>query len=155
MLRSFDYAAELSRIDHEQATGDADEHDQALAREWAERNRRGVPRRATARPRRAEVDEVLLDGYAADKAVYEAVYEARNRPAWLPIPLAALRTAPCAARRPEEVARGSCAELALPVSDRRPGPARRRAARRPARVLGAHPHDGGVTVRTLKPLPRR
>jgi maltokinase len=89
MLRSFDYAAELSRVDHEQATGDADENDQALAREWSERNR-GAFLEGYRKASPAEVDEVLLAAYATDKAVYEAVYEARNRPAWLPIPLAAL-----------------------------------------------------------------
>ena len=89
MLRSFDYAAQLSRIDHEQATGDADAHDEERAREWAQRNLTAFVagyRDASG----SEVDEVLLTAYAADKAVYEAVYEARNRPAWLPIPLAAL-----------------------------------------------------------------
>ncbi|WP_148574607.1 maltokinase N-terminal cap-like domain-containing protein [Nocardioides caldifontis] len=89
MLRSFDYAAEVSRRDHEQATGDTDSHAQERAREWAARNTTAFLagyRDATS----ADVDQVLLTAYATDKAVYEAVYEARNRPGWLSIPLAAL-----------------------------------------------------------------
>jgi maltokinase len=35
-------------------------------------------------------DRVILTAYLVDKAAYEAVYEKRNRPDWLPIPMAAL-----------------------------------------------------------------
>ena len=92
MVRSFDYAAELSRTDHEQATGDADANDAERAREWAQRNIQAFVRgyREAAQAEMDELDEVMLTAYAADKAVYEAVYEARNRPGWLPIPLGAL-----------------------------------------------------------------
>lgn len=35
-------------------------------------------------------DSTILSAYLVDKAAYEAVYERRNRPDWLPIPMAAL-----------------------------------------------------------------
>jgi maltokinase len=86
MLRSFDYAGHHRVIE----TG----YDQQLsyrAGEWSDRNRdafcTGYAEAAGADPR---THDVLLRAFEADKAVYEAVYEARNRPAWLPIPLASL-----------------------------------------------------------------
>ncbi len=45
-----------------------------------------VRRPGTALPHE---EGVLVAAYVADKTVYECVYEARNRPSWLPIPLAA------------------------------------------------------------------
>ncbi len=89
MLRSFSYAAELSRLDRQQAVADDEGLVADRAREWASRNRKAFLdgyQQASG----AELDSTLITAYAADKAVYEAVYEARNRPAWLSIPLAAL-----------------------------------------------------------------
>jgi maltokinase len=86
MLRSFEYAGHHRVIE----TG----FDQQLnyrAGEWSTRNRNafltGYARAAGTDPRE---HAVLLRAFEADKAVYEAVYEARNRPSWLPIPLASL-----------------------------------------------------------------
>jgi predicted trehalose synthase len=35
-------------------------------------------------------NRALIDAFEIDKALYETVYEARNRPDWLGIPVAAL-----------------------------------------------------------------
>jgi maltokinase len=90
MLRSFDYAAEGSLRDRIDGAGDLDDRAAQDTREWANRNveafLHGYDQVCVE-----DLDESLLTAYAVDKAVYEAVYEARNRPAWLPIPLAALR----------------------------------------------------------------
>ncbi|MDJ1134858.1 maltokinase N-terminal cap-like domain-containing protein [Streptomyces iconiensis] len=82
MLRSFDYAA----CQRTASPGDT------WSREWAEANRAaycaGYAEACGSDPRE---EAVLLRAYETDKAVYEVLYEARNRPAWLGVPMSAIR----------------------------------------------------------------
>ncbi|MGW4518202.1 maltokinase N-terminal cap-like domain-containing protein [Streptomyces sp. NPDC004393] len=77
MLRSFDYAAHSAG---------------PPAPRWATACRAaycsGYAEVAGHDPR---TEPVLLRAYETDKAVYEVLYEARHRPDWLPVPMAAIR----------------------------------------------------------------
>ena len=91
MLRSFDYAAQ-SVVKDLHAADDPGPQIIYRAREWRLRNRTAFLEgyvEARNAPLTAD-EEALIDAYEADKAVYETVYEARNRPSWLDIPLAAV-----------------------------------------------------------------
>jgi maltokinase len=98
MLRSFDYAAlYLLHGDpglREALPGASPEHFELLenrALEWAAHNRAAFCRGyATAGGPDPAAHGVLLRALEYDKAVYEALYEARNRPSWLEIPLRSL-----------------------------------------------------------------
>jgi maltokinase len=94
MLRSFDYAARHEALRHPE-----DQRLAAVASEWASRCQdafcsgyaqiMGGPSISGLLGSRSP----LLRALTLQKAVYEAVYEARHRPEWLPIPLAAIAEA--------------------------------------------------------------
>lgn len=87
MLRSFDYAAH-----HLLSEGGQPSNQLAYrAQEWAHRSRNafcaGYLDAGGIDPRE---DPMLLKVFELDKAVYEVLYEARNRPGWLPVPLGSI-----------------------------------------------------------------
>ena len=78
MLRSFDYAAH---------SGGAT----PASRAWARANRRAYQAGyGEATGTELGTQAALLRVFETDKAVYEVLYEARHRPSWLPIPMAAI-----------------------------------------------------------------
>ena len=89
MLRSFDYAAR-----HQLLERPDDRRLQAKALAWAAQCSdafcAGYASASGSDPR---ASGPLLRALIFSKAVYEAVYEARHRPGWLPIPLAAIAEA--------------------------------------------------------------
>lgn len=79
MLRSFDYAS---------AVGGAPE-----GSGWAASCQAAFLDSYAAAPGTVPLDPALLRALVLDKAVYESIYEARNRPDWLPVPLAGIDAA--------------------------------------------------------------
>ncbi|MDB1088287.1 maltokinase [Streptomyces sp. ACA25] len=88
ILRSFDYAACQNRAAG--AWGDA----------WARASRHAFCRGyAEAGGTDPLAQPELLRAFETDKAVYEVLYEARHRPAWLHIPMTAIRRLAAGAHR--------------------------------------------------------
>jgi len=85
MLRSLDYAARF-QLAAQSGTGQA-----TAARDWVRRNQTafcaGYARAGGTDPGK---HGILVRALTLDKAVYEVMYEARNRPSWLPIPLGSI-----------------------------------------------------------------
>lgn len=85
MLRSYEYAAYQPLISD---GAEPDDSSSELAGRWIESNRTAFCDGYTAAGGHDPRQQVaLLAAYELDKAVYEAAYEAKYRPAWLPIPL--------------------------------------------------------------------
>jgi maltokinase len=77
MLRSFDYAA--ASVTGPGSAGWAEECRQAFLRGYAGGEL-------------SPADAAAVRAYEADKAIYEVIYEVRNRPDWVSIPLGAVAT---------------------------------------------------------------
>ncbi|MBA8817174.1 putative trehalose synthase [Microbacterium halimionae] len=79
MLRSFDYAGAVG--------GSSD----GLG--WAATCRAAFLDGYSSAAVSVDLDPLILRALVLDKAVYESIYEARNRPEWLPVPLAGIDAA--------------------------------------------------------------
>ncbi|UWX97579.1 1,4-alpha-glucan branching protein GlgB [Arthrobacter zhaoxinii] len=186
MLRSIDYAAGVAMIDGAAGEGESEE----AVRQRSESARRWAAAAADAFLRGYEKEtgttinrsDPLFLALWLDKALYEVVYEMRNRPRWISVPAAAVRFI---LTKADEAARqdGSKEESTVnkprksrstsataepqvpdvPVStDPIPVPedvlqaVSEGSYYQPHAVLGAHLDESGtvVTIRTLRPLAR-
>ncbi len=88
MLRSFDYAAgHVALHSEEPRIGE-------LARHWAQECRTAfLAGYETAAGADLGDHGLLMEALWLDKALYEVVYETRNRPSWIDVPLSAVRSA--------------------------------------------------------------
>ncbi|MFD9942189.1 phosphotransferase [Nonomuraea sp. NPDC059023] len=85
MLRSFDYAARHLLAGHPEA-----DRLEPRAADWSAHNRAAFLTGYRSGGGNLDTAQVpLLRAFELGKAVYEVVYEARNRPSWISIPLAA------------------------------------------------------------------
>ncbi len=92
MLRSFDYAARIVERDLAEPSAEGAQIGYR-AEEWVARNSEAFLTgyaEVLGRPLTGQ-EETLIAAYVVDKAIYETVYEARNRPGWQDIPLAAIQ----------------------------------------------------------------
>ncbi|MGB5936931.1 MAG: 1,4-alpha-glucan branching protein GlgB [Ornithinimicrobium sp.] len=167
MLRSFDYAAGSIKIEHEL---DRSAWAAAVRSAFLDGYREGGGADPAAHAQ-------LLDALELDKALYEVIYEARNRPSWVTIPVQAIghllarhsaenTDAPSLtdhgepADAPDDPIRStqettvntSTGPTALPLPMDEVEQLARGQHGNPHALLGAHPHDGGVTVRAMRPL---
>ena len=98
MLRSFDYAAR-----HQLLNDPGNQRLASVAQDWVSRCQdafcTGYGAASGADPR---ASGPLLRALTLSKAVYEAVYETRHRPGWLPIPLQAIAAEVAAPAKPAD-----------------------------------------------------
>jgi len=129
MLRSFDYAAAVGGL-----TGDD-------ARGWSTVARAALLDGYIGAAG-AKLDPVLLRALELDKALYEAVYEARNRPDWLAIPLESVERllTEVPAERPAPAPPAEPAQALAPALPAEP-------------VLPAEPAPAATAARPAKPAP--
>ena len=142
MLRSIDYAAATVGQDGVDASAWADAARAAYLEGYA----------ATAG---IDVDDpqvrALLDALELDKALYEVVYEARNRPSWVPIPVEAVQRLVSGGRPGRhEAASGASAPGAGGDGARDERPGRHRAEQGPSAadfgVAGVSTEDGAGSL---------
>ena len=167
MLRSFDYVAGTVTAELPGARRD----------EWARACQRAFLEGYHAIAGTGATDIPVTQALELDKALYEVVYEARNRPAWLPIPHAAVERLVATVSSPEPATVFS-ATLATPAAPEVPEVPNPRSVMEPVQtqamvadesaisaflearhsqphdLLGHHLGPVGLTVTAYRPLAR-